>query len=175
MSLVVLHQARQLFCVRLLFFTRLVLMVKTDESDSESPNAQHAKLRMVDWPLKMFGENDCNRVSAKYRLPGGKYSSLDLSVTAAVVVTREKFAACYVCGPYHTNSPLAILRIRWMSFSKVAFHLCHRHRICKGDASTRKQNNSTFKRHGTAVQQHVATWRFRDSPKIRVCHDVCCW
>lgn len=95
-SLVVLHQARQLFCVRLLFFTWLVLMVKTDESDSESPNAQHAKLRMVDWPLKMFGENDCNRVSAKYRLPDGKYSSLDLSVTAAVVVTREKFAACCV-------------------------------------------------------------------------------
>ena len=68
-------------------------MVKTDESDSESPNAQHAKLRMVDWPLKMFGENDCNRVSAKHRLPDGKCSSLDLSVTAAVVVTREKFAA----------------------------------------------------------------------------------
>ncbi len=42
------------FFVRLLFFIRLVLMVKT-ETDSESPNAQHAKLRMVHWPKELVG------------------------------------------------------------------------------------------------------------------------
>ena len=42
------------FFVRLLFFIRLVLMVKT-ETDSESPNVQHAKLRMVRWPKDLLG------------------------------------------------------------------------------------------------------------------------